>query len=351
MLGEKKWFPISFSHFPYPFDSLKSSTGIHFNEVYMKRTCIALALAAIFTFSATDAAAWDDTGHKLTGYIAWQRLNPDVREKIFKILMSAPEDSNIAAMYTQYGSRSVDAKRREFFMLMTTWADMVRDSNFPVRFKNYHRSSWHYQNVFWETRSGKPVELSDMENSGQLVEKIEEFKRVLTSDVPPAEKALAIVWLEHLIGDIHQPLHASGRVTSANPKGDQGGNLFLLTPKGTPRDKQENLHWFWDSIVVRYSPNTADKCDADYIDPIAEQIMKDHPYEKLKAEAAEISSEKWLRESFAIASTEVYKGVEWFNSPSDKYKKKAYEIAEQRIALAGYRMAAVLTAAFADGPK
>ena len=44
------------------------------------------------------------------------------------------------------------------------------------------------------------------------------------------------------------------KVSDFNPKGNQGGNLFLLTPKGTPRDKQENLHWFWDSILAAYQP-------------------------------------------------------------------------------------------------
>src|SRR5205823_5200610 len=143
-----------------------------------------------------------------------------------------------------------------------------------------------------------------------------------------------------------QPLHASSRVSETNPKGDQGGNLFLLTPKGTPREKQENLHWFWDSIVVRYMPNTKDQCESDYLDPIAQDIMKAYPYDNLKARLNPGSFDTWKDESYQIASTEVYKGVNWFEPPSDAYKKKAFQIAQERLALAGYRMGDLFNDAF-----
>jgi hypothetical protein len=169
---------------------------------------------------------------------------------------------------------------------------------------------------------------------------------MLRGPATDAEKAVAIAWLEHLIGDIHQPLHAAARVTDANPKGDQGGNLFLLTPDGTPRGKQENLHWFWDSIVVRYMPNKKDQCDADYLDPIARSVMAKYPFEKLKEKLNVEGYESWQKESFAIATTFVYKDLKGFEMPSDKYKKKAFEISQERLALAGYRMGELFNAAF-----
>ena len=87
-----------------------------------------------------------------------------------------------------------------------------------------------------------------------------------------ADKAIAIAWILHLSGDIHQPLHTSARVTDTEPKGDQGGNLFLLTPEGTPRDKQVNLHWFWDSIVGRNIPFEAGMCEREYVEMAAQEI-------------------------------------------------------------------------------
>jgi len=136
---------------------------------------------------------------------------------------------------------------------------------------------------------------------------------------------------------MHQPLHASGKVAPSTPEGDRGGNGFLLTPKGTPRDQQENLHWFWDSIIGRNFPNN-DKCDADYIDPIAQDIIRLFPADKFKDRMLPGDFEGWKKESVKYATSEVYRGVEFFQSPSDKYKKKALEIAQERLALAGYRM-------------
>ena len=300
---------------------------------FMRVAVLMLFVAGI----AGSAFGWDETGHKITAYIAWQRMTPEVREKVVKILLSAPEDSDISTFYLPYGSRSEESRKREYFMLMATWADIIRDKAFPVRAKNYDRGDWHYNNTFWKFENGGVVMIDNMPKTGLAMDKIAEFSALIRGSAPDAEKAVAIAWLEHLIGDMHQPLHASGKVAPSTPDGDRGGNSFLLTPKGTPRDKQENLHWFWDSIIGRNIPNN-DKCDADYIDPIAQDIMRLFPAEKFKDRMLPGDFEAWKKESVKFATSDVYRGVEFFNSPSDKYKKKALEIAQERLALAGYRI-------------
>ena len=306
------------------------------------RFVVLIALLGCFAFSAF---GWDETGHKITAYIAWQRMTPEVREKVLKILLSAPEDSQIGTFYLNYGSRSVDSRKREYFMLMATWPDIVRDKNFPVRAKNYDHGDWHYSNTFWKLEKGKVEMVNDMPKTGFAMDKIADFAALIRGTATDAEKAVAIAWLEHLIGDMHQPLHASGKVAPSTPEGDRGGNGFLLTPKGTPRDKQENLHWFWDSIIARNIPNN-DKCDADYIDPIAQDIIRLFPADKYTNKMLPGNFEAWKKESVDVATTEVYRGVKFFEQPSDKYKKKALEIAQERMALAGYRMGDLFNEAF-----
>jgi len=311
----------------------------------MKKVCA--VIVTVFVFGVVSAAfGWDESGHKITAYIAWQRMTPDVRERVIKVLLSAPEDSQIAAYYLPYGSRSVEARKREFFMLMATWPDIIRDKNFDTRFRKYNNGNWHYSDTFWELRNGKVVFVESQEPNGLAMQKLNDFNQLIRGSAGDAEKAVAIAWLEHLIGDIHQPLHASGKITPSNPKGDQGGNLFLLTPKGTPRDKQENLHWFWDSIVGRYLPNAKDQCDADYLDPIAQEIMKMYPYETEKNNLNLNKFDVWAKESLDIATVTVYKDLKFFEAPSDKYKKRAFEIAQKRLALAGYRMGDLFNEAF-----
>jgi hypothetical protein len=301
------------------------------------RVLRALILFSVFAVLSLPVYAWDETGHKITAYIAWQRMTPEVREKVVKILLSAPEDSDISTFYLPYGSRNVESRKREYFMLMATWADIIRDKAFPVRVKNYDHGDWHYNNAFWKYEKGGVVMIDNMPKTGLAMDKLADFSALIRSSAPDSEKAVAIAWLEHLIGDMHQPLHASGKVAPSTPEGDRGGNAFLLTPKGTPRDQQENLHWFWDSIIARNIPNN-DKCDADYIDPIAQDIIRKFPADKFKDRLQPGNFEAWKKESVEFATTEVYRGVEFFQSPSDKYKKKALDIAQERMALAGYRM-------------
>jgi len=285
------------------------------------------------------AFAWDENGHKITAYIAWQRMTPEVREKAIKLLLSTPEDAQLSTFYSGYGSRSQEMRQRDFFMLAATWPDIIRDKSFTTRFSKYAHGDWHYADVFWQEEDGKAVPVTDAAPSGHALEKIAEFEKLMRSSATDAEKGFAVTWLVHLIGDMHQPLHASSLVSKYNAKGDQGGNLFFLTPKGTPRDKQENLHWFWDSIVVRYEPNTKDQCDDDYLVPIADTIMNLYPYDKLKSRLDDGKYESWEKESYAISTTEVYKGVTFGKLPSDEYKKKAFQISQERLALAGYRIA------------
>lgn len=286
------------------------------------------------------AQAWDEVGHKITAYIAWQRMTPETRERLIKILLAAPEDAQLSTFYASYGSRTLDSRQREFFMLVATWPDIIRDRNFDVRNKKYAHSNWHYSDTMWTVTNGNVVLLPESAEGGLAVPKIVEFdKLVKDPSISDAQKAIAIAWLEHLIGDIHQPLHASARVTDTEPKGDQGGNLFLLTPQGTPRDKQENLHWFWDSIIIRNMPNNEDVCDGDYIDPIAKDIIKKYPFDKMQPRLDLGDFDGWRKESFEIASTKVFPpDLKRFEMPSEKYKKDALKISEERMALAGYRM-------------
>jgi len=294
---------------------------------------------------------WDETGHKITSYIAWQRMTPEVRAQVIKILLEAPEDSQLATFYMGWGSRTEEARKREYFMLTSTWADIIRDRNFAVRYKKYHKGNWHYDDTFWSAVNGQITVLPRPEDGGQALVRLNEYDKLIRGNASDAEKAIAIAWIQHLIGDLHQPLHTSARVTDMEPKGDQGGNFFLLTPQGTPRNKQENLHWFWDSIVMRNHPNSKDVCDADYIDPRAQEIMKAHPYDRVQNRLAPGQFEAWVRESLTSAQRDVFSAdLKRFETPSEKYKKKALKISEERLALAGYRMGDLFNQAFAAGP-
>src|SRR5690606_4977304 len=168
-----------------------------------------------------------------------------------------------------------------------------------------------------------------------------------------AEKALAIAGFMHIAGDLHQPLHTSGRITDLEPKGDQGGNLFLLTPKDTPRPDQLNLHWFWDSIVNRHDPPKASIiCGAEYVRGEASKILKAYPYRKVSGELKPGNMNGWVEKTFELVPGSVFSGDLQRNQlPSKKYTNRAFKVSERQLALAGYRIGDALQQIFGGSGK
>lgn len=313
-----------------------------------KRIIKFVSLIVIFVSAATASYGWDDVGHKITSYIAWQRMTPDVREKVIKTLLEAPEDAQLSTFYLPFSSRSDEAKKREFFMIASTWPDIVRDRNFENRYKKYHKGNWHYSDDFWTSSNGRIEFLKAPDDGGKAVEKLFEFEKLLRDPSDPAkEKAVAIAWIEHIVGDIHQPLHTSARVTETEPKGDQGGNLFQLTPQGTPREQQVNLHWYWDSIIGRNVARRNDACDSDYVDPIARNLMKRYPVTRLRNRLKNGKYNEWQDEGVKLAIDQVFSAdLQRNQMPSDRYKSRAFRLAEEQLALAGYRMGDMFNSIF-----
>ena len=316
----------------------------------LKKPTIPFLFLIVIFLSVSGVKAWDDAGHKTIAYIAWQQMPPATREKAFNILMSAPEDADLSVFYMQ-DSRSTTVKKRELFMLAATWADIVRDRKFKNRSEKYHKSNWHYADTFWTQENGqvKILPAPSEEDGGKAVEKLLEFDKVLrNASVSDEEKAIALAWILHLGGDIHQPLHTSARITELEPKGDQGGNFFLLTPKDTPREQSENLHWFWDSILGRIIARN-DMSDAEYISILAEMIMRKYPLADMQNRLKLGEFSEWQQEGLRLATTEVFSpDLIRYETPSAKYRRNAFQVSEQQMALAGYRLGAMLDKIFGE---
>ncbi|MBA2736768.1 MAG: S1/P1 nuclease [Pyrinomonadaceae bacterium] len=311
-----------------------------------KKYLISLFLVVLNFVFVSSVSAWDDTGHKVSAYIAWRQMTPEVRTKAVKLLLRAPEDSHLSVYYAS-GSRSTAAKELELFMIASTWSDIVRNRDFKVRFEKYHQGTWHYADIFWRQINGK-AEIMENRGDGQAVAKLYDFEKNLKdSSVSDAEKAINLAWFLHVGGDIHNPLHNASRITETEPKGDQGGNLFLLSPADAVAENRVNLHFYWDSILGRNIPRQNDACDSDYIASIADKIIKRHPFSQMKNRLKPGNFKEWNNEQFKLLNQTVYLDeLKRGELPSRKYQNRAFATGQEQIALAGYRLGEMLNRIF-----
>ncbi len=310
-----------------------------------KKHVISLFLVIFYSVFVSSVSAWDDTGHKVTAYIAWQQMTPEVRAKAVNLLLSAPEDSHLSVYYAA-GSRSASAKELELFMIASTWADIIRNRDFKVRFEKYNQGPWHYADIFWKQTNGK-AEIMENRSEGQAIAKLYDFEKNLKDNsVSDAEKAINLAWFLHVGGDVHNPLHNASRITETEPKGDQGGNLFLLSPPDA-KENRVNLHSYWDSILGRNILRENDACDSDYIALIAQKITKRHPFSQMKNRLKLGDYKEWNNEGFKLLNQEVYLDeLKRGELPSRKYQNRSFATGQEQIALAGYRLAEMLNRIF-----
>ena len=183
------------------------------------------------------AALWDATGHQVVARIAWDHMTPLTRSRVVALLRAAPAGADVCDLGPAGGAST--AQRRNCFVRSSTWADRIRDTP-------RDRPSWHFVNTFWQTGpGGAPVDLNQPRNPENAVSRLQQVKdSVANLQVPDTTRAMQLAWIVHLVGDIHQPLHTSSRVTPQNPlpDGDRGEPLPALRQPRQPAQLVGRLH-------------------------------------------------------------------------------------------------------------
>lgn len=320
------------------------------------RTFPRVVLLIALLFPAIDARAWNGTGHQVIAEIAWRNLTPAVRDKVLTLLKQHPHFARRLDA-TEPNSEPVDYALR-VFQHAATWPDMMRSARGDE--KEYHHPAWHYVDfpIILEGTDREKLTLpptSDKLEPGKPPENVLQAlewcqERLKNPEATATEKAVALAWIEHLVGDIHQPCHAVGLFSNDYPAGDKGGNLFMVKYHGNVT----NLHTFWDDLLGGYM-------SFKLIDAVTDKVVEEHPRASLEKELAVTKPTDWAAESFATARDVVYgggklKGVTRDASTADKgattpdlpegYDKAARDAAHLRAALAGYRLANAINAIF-----
>lgn len=333
----------------------------------MKRKMFPLLTLILALFLPQPGLAWNATGHQLVARIAWEQMNDTARRNVIAILEGAPQDACLLEMQPRPDdSQPADVRDREFFVRVSTWPDIVRPNDRPGSpdtraCTRFHRRDWHFINFFWKGISGatttasRPRDLTAEELKSiprpdvNAVILLGFFRPFMACDKPQCgtskeDRAITLAWILHLVGDIHQPLHTSGRVTATAPNGDQGGNLCKLA-----QSSKFSLHSFWDGIVDLQMPRTQNENDASYRERVARLIMQEHPRSGMSTRLQPFDFEAWSREGFETTKTAVYPQTLRCGptqNPTAAYRRNAFSISKESIALAGYRLGELLNQMF-----
>lgn len=307
----------------------------------------------------SSAGAWNSKGHMTVAAAAWKDMTPEARAKASALLRLNPDYPNWVR-----GASSQDADVVAF-VKAATWPDQIRGTyeedgssppGRPTDAQNIGYSDclkhryWHFKDIPF-SKDGTALE--DALEPNALTE-IRTFSTSLANPATSDEiKSYDLAWLLHLVGDVHQPLHATSRFSASSPHGDHGGNSVTLCVRGHSCSKRFNsLHAYWDDALG----NGDSASSALRLACVQTAAPAAHCLPTATAEAVAIDDpERWVMESFELARSVVYKrpigpgkGPYYVTA---RYKAAVGSTAEQQVALAGARLAKLLNAALASGSQ
>jgi len=167
-------------------------------------------LFALIMFCNLSAGAWGRTGHRAIAEIAYQQLDKNAKKKIKALLGD------------------------DYLPLYATYADDIRSER-----ENPLGKLPHYVNMGFD----EDYESAVKNDGGDLVSVLNEMVATLNdSKASHEDKAVALKFIIHLVGDAHQPMHVG-------LKEDLGGNKVDVTWFG----QKTNLHYLWDEDMIDYS--------------------------------------------------------------------------------------------------
>ncbi len=253
-------------------------------------------IVAVSVFSFQSAVGWGVTGHRTCAEIAQQHLSKKAKKELRKLI------------------------GKETLAWWSNWPDFIKsDSAWN------HASPWHYVDLPGHMQKEKFIEELKKLPGKNLYTQIPAMIGELKDKSLPAEKRkIALYFLIHLTGDLHQPLHV-GRDE------DAGGNKIVVYWF----DKKTNLHSLWDSMLIEFQQYSYSEY-AKLLDIASPETVKAWQSGSL---------EDWFYESHVLSD------VIYAASPNEaklgyKYNFQFQKTLDEQLLKGGVRLAALLNQAF-----
>ena len=301
---------------------------------------ISVIFSILFFGSARYTLAWNKAGHMVSGAVAYFVLKEEHPETLAKALAMLKQHPD----YDQMWKVKLNAVREEdrdlyLFMLAARWPDDLKS-------RTHEFDHVHYVNFTIRKGMVENEATGDPIGDGNLMKAFpKRLDRLRDRTATPADRAQAMCWVFHLIGDCHQPLHVGAFVGQQWPNGDEGGNKFLV--RVTENNHPTKLHQLWDGMVLGTERFRSVSNEAQSL------LTRPTFHRSNLTELADTSFEDWVKkESFRLAKQVAYWNADLDGSSDpqdddipvlpDDYLKVAKPVAERRITLAGYRVADTL---------
>ncbi|MCA0200644.1 MAG: S1/P1 nuclease [Proteobacteria bacterium] len=258
-------------------------------------------IIGVLTACAMSAPAfgWGDAGHRMVCHVAWDNLQDKQRGEVKALL---------------------DVEGEAGFADACAWANHDRDEHPETK-------DWH---VVYVPQDARNVDVSRdcPERTSCLIREIERNLQTVKSGAPREQRATALKFLAHFVGDIHEPL----RVGFAE---DRGGEAIPATFLG----KATTMRAMWDEDILATDPQALESLRAAY--------QAYTPLDRLFVEWIETPPAAWAAESLWIMRTPAtgYVGNPGGLVFDEVYVKQNMPVALDRIAKAGMRLGHVLNEA------
>lgn len=282
------------------------------------KPCRMAALALLAGLMSATLDAWSPQGHRLVALVAANHLSPPAQENIAWLL----------------GTDSL--------VDVAVWAD-------EYLLGNNQTSFWHYANIPIDARAydrDRDCPRQPGVSTGSrgdrwrdcVVDRIlYNQERLANRALDRADRVIALKFLVHLIGDLHQPFHALGV--------ERGGNGIPVSVFGSSGCSYEdgtphpcNLHSVWDTALIAHRRLS----DQQYLAALEQRVKQ----QRLDARESGSPSE-WAMESHALAKAALLPA----NSLVDEgYFSAQIAVIDERLALGGLRLAAWLNRSLSAAP-
>ncbi len=251
-----------------------------------------LAYLVLGLAAAQPAFGWGCTGHQTVALIARAQLQPHARRMVDDLLSGTPIDPGLHRFCAPTGL--------DVMAEVATWADDERD-------REPGTAGWHFLDVPLGAPRGALDRFCDP-SAGCVTQAIRKQLEVLKSaGASRSDKVRALMFVIHLIGDLHQPLHLA-------TNNDRGGNCLpvafldrqphLADP--ARGDYRPELHSVWDTDLPELAGNVRHAShDADV------QAFADVPTREFSGEIVQWRREPadldaWAWESHQAAVRDAY---------------------------------------------